>query len=90
MLVGVVKTQVVVRLGSARLEAALDSHRVQPMDFTGKPLANFAYLAPGECESDEKLLFWAAESLSFVRENMPGAPPKSPPKPRPRGGASGL
>lgn len=70
MLVGVVRTHVVVRLGSAQRDAALNANRVLPMDFTGKPLANFAYLAPGECETTEALLFWANESLQFVRENM--------------------
>lgn len=70
MLMGVDKTAVMIRLDSAELEADLAAGRVRPMDFTGRPMANFAYLNVEDCQSEDVLLSWATKSLQFVRKHM--------------------
>lgn len=70
MLMGVAKSDIMVRLETAQFETAFKEGRVRPMDFTGKALANFAYLSEPETESNEELLEWAKKSMAFVREHM--------------------
>jgi TfoX/Sxy family transcriptional regulator of competence genes len=74
MLMGVGKGEVMLRLHTQEYEKALEKGLVSPMDFTGKPLANFAYLAPSEYASQDQLLEWVQKSLSFVRETMLARP----------------
>lgn len=70
MLAGVAKTRIMVRIGDADLESALASGEALPMDFTGRPLRNFAYLDDAACAQDEALRAWLNKSLDFVREHM--------------------
>jgi TfoX/Sxy family transcriptional regulator of competence genes len=72
MLIGVERERVVVRLHDADLESALEQKRAEPMDFTGKPLRNFAYLPDHAYASDEALTEWIEKSRRFVREKMMG------------------
>ncbi|HEX5322202.1 MAG TPA: TfoX/Sxy family protein [Capsulimonadaceae bacterium] len=74
MLMGVGKDRIMLRLDANEYQNALRAGFVTPMDFTGKPLANFAYLSPSVCVSDDRLLEWAQKSLRFVRENMLAKP----------------
>jgi len=41
------------------------------MDFTGKPLNGFVYVAPEGFESDEELMLWVQLSLNFVMQLPP-------------------
>ena len=45
MFCGVVKTQLMLRLGEAAAAAALRQPYVRPMDFTGKPMKSMNYVA---------------------------------------------
>jgi len=38
----------------------------RPMDFTGKAMKVFVYVAPRGFESDEELMSWVQSSLDFV------------------------
>ncbi len=70
---GVVNDTLMVRVGPERYEHALAQPFARTMDFTGKPLRGFVYVASAGFESDEALAQWIAMSLDFVR----GLPPKS-------------
>ena len=76
MLIGIDKTRPVVRLGDEDYAVASDAGRALPMDLTGKPLRNFAYLAPGTWSTDDELLDWMSKSADFVRKHMLGKPTK--------------
>jgi hypothetical protein len=76
MLVGIDKTRLVVRLGDADYRSESEAGRALPMDLTGRPLRNFAYLAPGSWDTDADLLAWASKSAAFVREHMLTKPTK--------------
>lgn len=66
MCVGVIKGNVVLRLGGEEAELALQNPDVRPMDFTGKPMRNFLYLEPGTTSSDSDLRAWIDKALEFV------------------------
>lgn len=70
MLVGVGKGRIMLRLDDDALGAALADGNATPMDFTGKPLRNFAYLDESAIASDGDLLRWIEKSADFVRLQM--------------------
>ncbi len=55
MCCGVVKNNLVVRIGPERYEKVLAEPHVQPMDFTGRPLRGFVFVGPGGYQTDEDL-----------------------------------
>ena len=63
---GVVNDTLMVRVGPAQYEDALERPFARPMDFTGKPMKGFIYVAPEGFESDEELMSWVQLSLDFV------------------------
>lgn len=66
MCVGVIKENVVLRLGGEEAKRALEDPHVRPMDFTGKPMRNFLYLEPGTTASEAELRAWIDKALAFV------------------------
>ena len=66
MCCGVIQQDLVVRLGPARYEEALWEPHVRPMDFTGKPLTGYVYVAPAGVETPEALEKWVAAGTDFV------------------------
>lgn len=76
MLMGIDNVRMMVRLSDKDFARESEAERALPMDFTGRPLRNFAFLRPGSYESDEEVLQWAKMSAQFVREHMLNKPPK--------------
>ena len=66
MCCGVVNDTLMARVGPDQYEAALKMPHARKMDFTGKPLKGFVYVAPEGIESDEDLARWVKRSLDFV------------------------
>lgn len=66
MCCGVVNDTLMARVGPVQYEAALNKPHARKMDFTGKPLKGFVYVAPEGIESDEDLAGWVKRSLDFV------------------------
>jgi len=58
MAVGVTDEDLMVRLDPADAERALAEEHVRPMDFTGRPLKGFVYVAPAGVEDDASLAEW--------------------------------
>lgn len=70
MLVGVTNERVVVRISNEDFAAGLENGTVDPMDLTGRPLRNFAFLNPDSVISDEFLMDRIERSATYVRDYM--------------------
>jgi TfoX/Sxy family transcriptional regulator of competence genes len=66
MFAGILKDQLVVRVGPAGHQAALKEPLTKPMDFTGKPMKGYIYVEPGGVKTDAQLRTWLSKGLAFV------------------------
>jgi len=66
MTCGVVDTELMVRVGPECYAEALARPSAREMDFTGKPLKGFVYVAPDGFSSNADLAAWLALALDFV------------------------
>ena len=66
MCCGVIEDNLVVRVGPHAYQEALQEPHARPMDFTGRPLTGFVYIAREGYESDQALLRWIHRGLDFV------------------------
>lgn len=66
MFVGVLGDRLMVRVGPVAYEAALREPHAREMDFTGRPLKGYVYLAPEGFESDDDLASWVDRGLRFA------------------------
>lgn len=66
MCCGVVNDTLMARVGPDHYDTALKRPHARKMDFTGRPLKGFVYVAPEGFESDEDLAGWVQVSLDFV------------------------
>src|SRR5215831_2021990 len=78
MFVGIVKDELMVRVGPDRHDESLREPHVRPMDFTGRPMKGYIFVGPAGYESDAALEKWVQRGLEFVQT----LPAKSPKKPR--------
>jgi len=62
MFVGIVKDDLLVRVGPERYEDAIKQRHVRPMDFTGKPMVGYVYVV----DEDATLARWVALGADFV------------------------
>lgn len=79
MFAGILKSDLVVRVGPEANDAALNKPHTRPMDFTGKPMKGYIFIGPGGVKTATQLRAWLAKGLSFVA----GLPPAKPKPPRP-------
>lgn len=75
MCVGVLDSNLVVRIGADQYEKALGERHVRPMDFTGRPLRGFIYVAAAGTRG-AALHAWIERGLHFARS----LPAKGPAK----------
>ena len=66
MFCGVIKDDLVVRVGPDQYEAALQQPHARPMDFTGRPLTGYVYVAPAGYQSKSALEKWVQRGAAFV------------------------
>lgn len=66
MVAGVEKDRLMIRLSDEDADAAFKSGRAEPMDFTGKPLRNFAYIPHRACTGTNDLAEWVEKSARYV------------------------
>lgn len=74
MCCGVIKDNMVARIGPKQYQDALKIRHARIMDFTGKPLKGFVYVEPPGIEDEGDLDAWLERCRSFVTE----LPPKQP------------
>lgn len=84
MFVGIVKDELMVRVGKERNDEALAKPHVRPMDFTGKPMAGYVFVAPRGCNTAAMLTGWIDWGAEFVATlpNKAKAKSKAAAKPR--------
>jgi TfoX/Sxy family transcriptional regulator of competence genes len=78
MFCGIVKNDLMVRVGPEGYEAALVEAHVRPMDFTGRPMNGYVFVGPGGTRSEQAIRKWAAQGVSFVDTLKPNAEKKTP------------
>lgn len=70
MCCGVVGNELVLRLGPEGTEAALEKPHTRPMDFTGRPLKGFVFVAREGAGTDEAVQHWVEQAAAFA-ESLP-------------------
>ena len=66
MCCGVTSEKLMVRVGPDRYDDALKQPGAAPMDFTGKPLRGFVFVASEACATDEDLVAWVERAKQFT------------------------
>ncbi len=66
MLVGVLGTDLMVRVGPEAYERALARPHARPMDFTHRPMRGFVFVAPKGCATPAALRSWLRPALKFT------------------------
>lgn len=66
MCCGVVDDTLMARVGPENYHEALGRSHAREMDFTGRPLTGFVYVAPPGFESDEALAEWIELCVAFA------------------------
>jgi TfoX/Sxy family transcriptional regulator of competence genes len=72
MFIGIVKDELMVRVGPDAHEAALKRKGARPMDFTGKPMKGYVYVEATAIRRKQALRSWVKAGRDFVD----GLPPK--------------
>ena len=67
MCAGIVKDELMVRVGPDATDAALAEPPARPMDFTGRPLRGMLYVGTAGFESDEDLDAWLRRATAFTK-----------------------
>jgi TfoX/Sxy family transcriptional regulator of competence genes len=70
MFAGVMQDELMLRVGPERFEAALARPGARPMDFTGRSMAGYIYVAAPALTQTASLTSWLDEALGFV-ETLP-------------------
>lgn len=68
MCCGVIRDDLVLRVGGETAEAALNEPHTRPMDFTGRPMKGFVYVGPNGASTDGSLRRWIDLALAFTTE----------------------
>lgn len=74
MACGIVKDELMVRVGPEAYADALARPHAREMDFTGRPLKGMVYVAAPGLHSDADLAAWVAQGAAHARAQ----PPKKP------------
>ncbi len=80
MMCGVLKDELVLRVGPEAFERALAQPHARPMDFTGRPSRGMVYVAASGVRTEKALRDWIARGLQFTAS----LPDKKGEKKRPR------
>jgi TfoX/Sxy family transcriptional regulator of competence genes len=67
MFCGIVKDELMVRVGPQRYEEVLGKPHVRPMDFTGQPMKGYVFVGPAACRTARAVEVWVERGTSFVK-----------------------
>jgi len=70
MACGIVREELMLRLGAEGADAALDQSHVRQMDFTGRPMTGMVYVESGGL-GDSELRGWVEQAAGFARSLPP-------------------
>lgn len=71
MCCGIVGDELMVRVGPARYERALARRHVREMDFTGRPLTGYVYVARQGLRSTAAVQGWVEQGVTYARTLPP-------------------
>lgn len=77
MFAGILKDDLVVRVGPEANDEALKEPNTRPMDFTGRPMKGYIYVGPDGTKHMVQLRKWLMKGLNFVTV-LPIAKRKAP------------
>src|SRR5207244_5595632 len=80
MFLGITGDDLMVRVGPERYEESLGKPHVRPMDFTGRPMAGYVYVAPAGRRTDTALRAGVTLGARFVATLPAGKPRARRPK----------
>lgn len=83
MATGIIGSDLLVRQPPEEADTLLRDPNVRPMDFTGRPMKGWFYVAAGGLSGDKQLESWVDRSVRYVATLPPKKPKASTPKPRP-------
>jgi hypothetical protein len=66
MVCGVVKGEMMARVGPDAYAAALGSPGARPMDFTGRPMTGIVFVGPDGTGTDAGLVAWVARAYAYA------------------------
>lgn len=70
MTVGILGNELTVRVVTEKMEEVLARPDTRPMDFTGKPMREMAFVAPSGCSTREQLLFWIELGIEHANSKL--------------------
>jgi TfoX/Sxy family transcriptional regulator of competence genes len=79
MFAGVIRVDLMLRVGKDALSDALARPCTKPMDFTGRPMVGMVFVEPPGIASNDELREWLDKALGFVG-TLPPKTAKRPPK----------
>ncbi len=65
MCVGIVKNDLMARVGDEAYEKCLKQKGCKKMNFTGKPLKGFVFVEPEGLDMDDELAYWVQLALDY-------------------------
>jgi TfoX/Sxy family transcriptional regulator of competence genes len=71
MCCGIVREELMVRVGPERYAAALTQPHAREIDFTGRPMTGMVMVAPDGLASDVELEEWVGQALAFASSLPP-------------------
>ena len=80
MFVGIVKEDLMVRVGPEAHDDALSQPHARPMDFAGRPMKGYVYVAPPGVKTETALRDWLYRATMFAG-TLPAKPTKGPAAP---------
>ncbi|MCA9731783.1 TfoX/Sxy family protein [candidate division KSB1 bacterium] len=66
MCCGIIRSELMVRVGAEKYSEALEKPFAREMDFTGKAMRGYVYIAEDGIDSDIGLHFWVKKGLDFT------------------------
>ena len=76
MFCGIATADLMVRVGPEAYQEALSQPHARPMDFTGKPMMGYVFVAPEGVATEEALMGWIRRGAAFVDTLPKKAAPK--------------
>ena len=83
MFCGIVKDDLMVRVGPERHQEALALPNVRPMEFTGRSMAGYVFVGPAATTTEAAVAPWVEWGAEIVAKLPASAPRKSKPRAKP-------
>ena len=68
MCLGIIKDDLMARVGPVKYEFLLSKTGARPMDFTKRPMNGYLYISPEGVDFDRDLEFWVQQCLDYNPE----------------------